>query len=78
MDDRTYLLHDPFGDFIFRYTYAQGLPGDPEISGNVNVTQDGWCYGQIKSDPDVAGLGVGDLASVFGQRLGFGTVLRTH
>ena len=40
------------------YTYVVGNPGDPDISGNVNVTADDWCFGQIKGDPDIAGWGV--------------------
>ena len=40
------------------YEYEQGAPGDPAVSGNVNVTEVGWCYGQIKGDPDIAGGGV--------------------
>jgi hypothetical protein len=40
------------------YQYLEGAPGDPAVSGNVNVTAVGWCYGQIKGDPDIAGNGV--------------------
>ncbi|OAL57220.1 hypothetical protein IQ07DRAFT_582444, partial [Pyrenochaeta sp. DS3sAY3a] len=41
------------------YHYYPNQPGDPRISGNVSVTTtDFECFGQIKGDPDVAGLGV--------------------
>jgi hypothetical protein len=41
------------------YYYFKDQPGDPRISGNVSVTtRDYWCYGQIKGDPDIAGMGV--------------------
>ncbi len=32
--------------------------GNSAISGNLNITEDGWCYGQIQGDPDIAGWGV--------------------
>jgi len=40
------------------------MPGDLAVSGNVNVTEDDWCYGQIKSDPDIAGLGVSSSVEI--------------
>lgn len=65
MSVHTGWLYDPIENYTFEYTYKNCMPGDPTVSGNVNVTKDGWCYGQIKSDPDIAGLGVSSFVKIF-------------
>jgi len=51
-------FYSPIDSETFTDTFIAGAPGDPAISGNINVTGDGLCFGQIKADPDIAGWGV--------------------
>lgn len=55
---KSFWFYSPIDDETFTATFTAGFPGDPAISGNVNVTEDGLCFGQIKADPDIAGWGV--------------------
>ncbi len=56
--DSIWWLYSPVDNLTFTYTFVADWPGDPAVSGNVNITEDGYCFGQIKGDPDVAGWGV--------------------
>jgi hypothetical protein len=40
------------------HTYPERGPRALRVSGDVDVTEDGFCFGQIKGDPDIAGWGV--------------------
>ncbi|KAF2005337.1 hypothetical protein P154DRAFT_616557 [Amniculicola lignicola CBS 123094] len=53
---RSWLFSSEYGNVTYRY--IRGQAGDPAISGNVNITSDNECFGQIIGDPDIAGKGV--------------------
>ena len=57
MED-LFCFYSPDDWATFTYRFTAGGPGDPAVSGNVNVTEDSLCFGQIKADPDIAGWGV--------------------
>ena len=51
-------FYNPYEERVYTYEVQSGQPGNPTVSGNVNVIENRDCFGQIQGDPDVAGWGI--------------------